>query len=153
MSTETTVIAGTVDEYVIKLSKLGKPVLQARIAKLKAKLKHFASISKTGKLAAAGKPGPKTKQQLAGAVRFCQNALTWHESALEKAGTVTAGTATPVRELSRRNFGSLLPGMLKRGDEDTKAIVDHLFKAIMAYDKGKEMLELFQISLYGKPEK
>jgi len=86
------VTAGSVPEYVEKLSKLGKTVLSARIAKLNAKIKLYAKISRSGKYAAAGKPGPKNSRQLAFCLRGCQNALKWHEDALGKAGTATATT-------------------------------------------------------------
>ena len=151
MATETTITAGTVDEYINKLSKLGKPVLQARIAKLKAKLKHFAGIAKSGKYAAAGKPGPKNKQHLAGAVRYCQGALSWHESALQKVGTATAAASAPTSKLegvwgiqsmpmTKKLFDSWLNQQLKNhpvstGDENTRKILDYLYK--VNYEKDK----------------
>lgn len=85
--------AGDIQGYIVKLSKLGKTTLEARIAKLKLKLKVYARILKSGKFAKAGKPGPKNARQANFALRGCQNALSWHEQALKASGVATAKTA------------------------------------------------------------
>lgn len=160
MATETTITAGTVDEYINKLSKLGKPVLQARIAKLKAKLKHFAGIAKSGKYAAAGKPGPKNKQHLAGAVRYCQGALSWHESALQKVGTATAAARKIDAHIpdptefgfTREGFTHELTAALHDKDKHTKKILDHLYNAVYAKDKVLNRLLLDSARAHNRDE-
>jgi hypothetical protein len=174
-STETVITAGDLNEYITKLSGLGKAALNARIAKIKAKLRKLASVSKTGKYAAAGKPGPKNSRQLAFALRGCQNALKWHESALGKVGTATAAqeVATAGKQeksllgpgpvgidsitFDKKIFDSWLNQQLRnhpasRGDKHSQRILDYLYKVTYDRDKCAEIRRLL-IAAVSEPYK